>query len=332
MPSTHQKASAYIPEHETVISHNSPTAFPQARSAATYPLGSDISEGHTPSLTWDHPSSDGLIPPVKDGHRVVDLQEEFPSVESYNEYSGPPHDYAALSPSLMDPPSPELDPQHLSGAPTSIHLQDELESSNGDYYDSGHVHMAAAMLEPSPTLQQTTQYAAKPSSKASYSDKSRVNQYFRGANIRHQASPNLAYAAPSPISKTFLPSSSHTSTPARKCNRERELDSNDESIIPAIRREPITPLQPARKYTTKPSLWLDPDEEPVWSTLPSRIKKTKQVKAPVATSRFRLPGAFLGSSSPLGEQESKRLYKPPPRKRSTERNEDRGRWKVTRIE
>ncbi|KAG8738320.1 hypothetical protein FRC10_006991 [Ceratobasidium sp. 414] len=332
-PTVYQKYSAYIPEHETIITQNSPTVFPQAQSAAAYPpvLDADASESHTPALTWGHPSSDGLVSPIEGYYPPTDLQVTLSGTGLRYEHEGSRHDYAALPSPLMDPPSPELNPQHLPGTLVSPCFQGELEHNYGDNYASGRVNVASpTMLESSPTLQLMAEYAVKPPPQTNYTAKSRANEYSQNANTRG-ASPTFAYAAPSPTRETFLPGASHTPTPAHKRNRVRESDFSDEVIIPAIRREPITPLQPSRKYATKSGPWLDPDEEPVWSTLPSRSRKTKQVKTPVATSRFRLPGTFLGSSSPLGEQESKRLYKPPPRKRSLEQNEDRGRWKVTRI-
>ncbi|KAG8683130.1 hypothetical protein FRC08_014510, partial [Ceratobasidium sp. 394] len=330
-PTTYQDDGAYIPEPETITSQNSPTIFPQAHSAPTYPPDSDPCESQTPALTWDHPNSDGLIPPIEGSDQLIELQYT-PSGPARRRYEGPSHHDATRPLLIMDPPSPELDPQCLSGTPARIYGWDGLSPGYSHDNDSGCMHRAvsAAILEPSPMLQAMTQYAADPLPQIDYISEPQVDTYSQDANTL-EASPIFAYAPPSPIPGTAPPTSSHTSTPAHKRRRVRELDSNDEDIVPAIRREPITPLQPARKHNTKSGPWLDPDEEPVWSTLPSRSKKSKQVKSPVATSRFRLPGAFLGSSSPLGEQEPKRLYKPPPRKRSLERDEDCGRWKVTRI-
>ncbi|KAG8683071.1 hypothetical protein FRC08_014544, partial [Ceratobasidium sp. 394] len=331
IPTTYQDDGAYIPESETITARNSPTIFPQAHSAATYLPDSDACESRTPALTWDHLSSDGLISPVEGSDQLIELQYTQLGPARHG-YGGPSHNDVTQPPPIMDPPSPELDPQCLSGAPARIYGWDGLGPGYSDDNDSGCMHRAvsAAILEPSPMLQAMTKYAVDPLPQMDYINEPQVDTYSQDANTL-EASPIFAYAPPSPIRETVLPSSSHTSTPAHKSSRIRELDSNDEDIVPAIRREPITPLQPARKHSTKSGPWLDPDEEPVWSTLPSRSKRTKQVKSPVTTSRFRLPGTFLGSSSPLGEQEPKRLYKPPPRKRSLERDEDCGRWKVTRI-
>ncbi|KAG9084971.1 hypothetical protein FS749_004781 [Ceratobasidium sp. UAMH 11750] len=203
----------------------------------------------------------------------------------------------------MEPLSPKLKPHHLLGAPAGAYPQGRFELSYGDDYDSGHACVASLeILDPSPTLQSTTQDPAEPPSKPNYAEQSPVEEYPQDTNTG-EVSPVFVYAPPSPTRETVLPSSSRTSTPAGNHTRVRGLDPNDENIIPAIRREPITPLQPPRKpVNAKPGPWLDPDEGPVWSTLPSRSKKPKQVKTLVTTSRFRLPGAFLGSSSLLGSK------------------------------
>ncbi|KAG8710918.1 hypothetical protein FRC08_016554 [Ceratobasidium sp. 394] len=130
------------------------------------------------------------------------------------------------------------------------------------------------ILEPPPMFQAMTQYAVEPSLHLDYVNDSQVDEYSQDGSTG-EASPIFAYAPRSPNRETVLPGSFHTSTPARNHNRVRKLDSNDEGIVPSIRGEPVTPLQPARKHTAKSGPRLDPDEEPVWSTLPPRSKRTK---------------------------------------------------------
>ncbi|KAG8778169.1 hypothetical protein FRC12_025122 [Ceratobasidium sp. 428] len=319
---SHEANSAYIPQNNTTIPHTPDTDFIHAQNPNTH--FSDVYEGDTPALTWDNPSSDdGPASPIMENYPLAGFQGMLPVTTPDRR---PPHGYIVSPCGYADRPSPDLRPQPVSARPESFDLGDEPGPSR--YRRPSPIDISTgprAMLEPSPM----PPLMIESRSETRYPDGRQASERYGQDVDCDRASPIFAYTVPSPISETPRFSSLRESSPARKQTRTHEPDPKAEPSIPARHREPITPLQPTRKHTTP---WLDPDEEPVWSTLPSRTKKKTSVRtSPVITARFRLPGAFLGSSSPAGEQESKRLYKPPPRKRSLERDDEGARWKVTRI-
>ncbi|KAG9096883.1 hypothetical protein FRC07_010866, partial [Ceratobasidium sp. 392] len=318
----HPLDSAYIPQNDTIIPQISDNDLDQGQITAAYSSDPDPDtyEGQTPALTFGDPNSDGLVSPIMDDYTSTG----FPSASSSHEEQRFLYEGTLLLSPAIDQPSPNLRPEQAISE--GLYLEGRFESIR----DSGLGYVLAKspiVLHPPPTFQLTTEPSPEAQVVGESQDRGSRNRY---TNYREE-SPIFAYEAPSPVSEKCWPNTSYTSTPARKRKRAPEpVDFNDgEEIAPAIRREPITPVQPTRRHATS---WLDPDEEPVWSTLPARGKKSQAKTSPVTTARFRLPGAFLGSSSPLEGQDSKRLYKPPPRKRSLEQDEtDIVKWKVTRI-
>ncbi|KAG8707352.1 hypothetical protein FRC09_001872 [Ceratobasidium sp. 395] len=322
--SPHEANRAYILQNNTVIPQISDNDFLQAQNPRAHFSDPDGYEGDTPVLTWDNQSSDDRpLSPIMENYPPAGFQETSPVSTPRQK---PSHGYAVSPSGYVDQLSPDLRPQPVFARPESFDLGDEPGPSR--YRRPSPIDISTgprAMLEPSPM----PPLMIESRSETRYPDGRQASERYGQDVDCDRASPIFAYTVPSPISETPRFSSLRESSPARKQTRTHEPDPKAEPSIPARHREPITPLQPTRKHTTP---WLDPDEEPVWSTLPSRTKKKTPTRtSPVTTARFRLPGAFLGSSSPAGEQESKRFYKPPPRKRPLERDDEGARWKVTRI-
>ncbi|KAJ1301241.1 hypothetical protein OPQ81_003649 [Rhizoctonia solani] len=108
------------------------------------------------------------------------------------------------------------------------------------------------------------------------------NQYSDSDAYREE-SPTFAWAAPSP---TMTETIRHT-PPAR--GQVYQPHTPEDTSHPIQKKRPATP---PRK---KPVERLDLDDKPLWSTLPT--PPSSKVKPPangIKTSRFRLPGSFLG--------------------------------------
>ncbi|KAG8791185.1 hypothetical protein FRC12_009962 [Ceratobasidium sp. 428] len=322
----HEANSAYIPQNNTTIPQTPDTDFIQVHNTHPHFSDPEVYEGDTPTMTWDNPSSDDRpVSPIMENYPPPDFQGTSPVTTPCRK---PPHNHNISPSRYLGQLSPDLRPQRVSTSPSDgFGLGGGPRPSRCSHPSpTGIPTGSRTMLEPSPL----SRLMVESHSDTRYTDGHQPNERYDQDDDHGNNSPIFAYTIPSPVPKTRRFSSPYESTPARKPARAYQPYSKPESTIPIVRREPITPIQPTRKHDVTP--WLDLDEEPVWSTLPSRTKKKTPTRtSPVTTARFRLPGAFLGSSSPAGEQESKRLYKPPPRKRSLEREEEGARWKVTRI-
>ncbi|QRW13308.1 hypothetical protein RhiLY_12307 [Ceratobasidium sp. AG-Ba] len=266
--------------------------------------GCETHEEHTPPLTWAHPSSDDFVSPIKSPrpllghHKRTEESWEHTSLFDVHSSSGG---------SLRIPLSP--DPTHSTPTFTGWSLN--------NVYANMEIPRKLELQRIVGTLRDSSSTRIEiPRAKGE-------EDYLETSTLL-----NTPFSAQNALKLNSI----HTSATQAKQDRNIPARPEKENNIPSLRYGLVTPPRQASRSLAKSDPWFDPDEEPVWSTLPACPKKAKQVKTPVITSRFRLPESFLGSS-PLGEKQPKQLYKPPPRKRSREQNEAlrETRWKGTRT-
>ncbi|CAE6484095.1 unnamed protein product [Rhizoctonia solani] len=171
---------------------------------------------------------------------------------------------------------------------------------------------------PSPTVQLIARFAAPnpngPIPASRYPEYSDPGAY-------QEESPIFAWSPPSPAPEQ----SQQYTQPYRR------------QVYPPHTPEHTSRPTPKKQLTTPPrkkaTRGFDSYDTPFWSTLPT--PPNSKLKLPVdgiKTTRFRLPGSFLGSS-PLSGSSGRTLYKPPPRKRTRSKGDESSatKWKVVRM-
>ncbi|CAE6487012.1 unnamed protein product [Rhizoctonia solani] len=169
---------------------------------------------------------------------------------------------------------------------------------------------------PSPTMQLIAKFAAPEPNELAVFERSK----YSGSDIYCDDSPIFSRA---PLSTT-TESTQHTSSALRQAYKSY----TPERTLHRTHERPFA--TPPRKTITN---CFDPDDKPFWSTLPTPPNsKLKPPADGIKTSRFRLPGSFLGSS-PLSGNSGRTLYKPPPLKRARSKGDEElaTKWKVTRV-
>ncbi|QRV84709.1 hypothetical protein RhiJN_12725 [Ceratobasidium sp. AG-Ba] len=265
--------------------------------------GCETHEEHTPPLTWAHPSSDDFVSPIKSPRPLLGHHKR--TEESWEHTS------------LFDVHSSSGDSLRIPLSPEPTHSTPTFTGWSPNYV---YANMETPRKPEPQHIVDTPQ------------DLSHAHIEIPHATGQEDYLETLALSyTPVSTRNALKPNSIHAPTTQAKQDRNVPTRPGKEDSVPSLRYGPFTPPRQASRSLAQSHPWSDPDEEPVWSTLPARPKKTKQVKTPVISSPFRLPRSFLGSS-PLGEKQPKRLYKPPPRKRSREQDEaSETRWKVTRL-
>ncbi|CAE6498868.1 unnamed protein product [Rhizoctonia solani] len=125
-------------------------------------------------------------------------------------------------------------------------------------------------------------------------------------------------------------------SPTRKETKSYTHPDTTQSHPPHTPERPPRPIQGIHLITPSPKKRMDrfdPDDKPFWSTLPTPPNSNpKPPTNGIKTSRFRLPGPFLGAS-PLSGSSGRVLYKPPPRKRtrSPDGEDQTRKWRVARA-
>ncbi|KAH7337556.1 hypothetical protein B0J17DRAFT_663412 [Rhizoctonia solani] len=201
--------------------------------------------------------------------------------------------------------SPELGPDWIT------QNQIPLASPYSDSYPR-------ARVGPSPTVGLIARFAApKPNEPVA------VSQYpeYSDPRVYRDDSPIFAWSPPSPTPEQ----PSQYTQPHRR--QVYPPHTPERTSHPTPKKQLTTP--PRRKFPRG----FDQDDKPFWSTLPT--PPNSKLKPPVdgiKTSRFRLPGSFLGSS-PLSGNSGRTLYKPPSRKRTRSKGDELGttKWKVVRM-